>query len=291
MATSVRRKLILVMGTGHCGSTLTDLILSSHSDVMGLGELISLRNVDWNDPNLQICGVCQSECTHWDQMASLPVLQQYFSLPSSRLKRLARKVMGEPSLYPHLFKWFNKPVLVDSSKNLSWIKKQIRAAKRDGIQVYLLYVVRDGRAVANSYFRKYPEQGIEVAIRKWSKSTVEMDAFFNQYEDTKYLLRYEMLCKYPAGIVGSLCALLEIDYQPSMLEYWKHSHHVIGGNTGTRSLIESARVHSMAKFYTNLEKEPAIKLDLRWRREFSTENLDAFEQLTGELNRLYAYDE
>jgi hypothetical protein len=36
-------KVIFILGSGHCGSTLLDLILDSHSKVFSVGEIGDLR--------------------------------------------------------------------------------------------------------------------------------------------------------------------------------------------------------------------------------------------------------
>ncbi|MFN8448524.1 MAG: hypothetical protein U0521_08010 [Anaerolineae bacterium] len=256
---------------------------------------MSLRNLDWDSPSPHICGICDDTCTHWNDRASVDVLRRYFEPPPSGWRRLASGLRPNPWLYAHLFDWFDKPVLVDSSKALSWVRQQIEASRsaRD-VDVYLLYVVRDGRAVTNSYYRKYPEQGIEAAVQRWASPTREMDTFFDSYDGEKHRLRYGILCSSPEPNIQALCDFIGIDFEPQMLEYWKQEHHIIGGNAGTRSLIENARVSAPdwheGEFYAELEQTPGIRLDLRWRNELSAEHLAVFERLAGDLNRRYAFD-
>ena len=75
------RKVIFVMGPGHCGSTLFDLIMGSHSDVFSLGEFHRIHGAidDFQEGYPKICGVCTGRCEFWNQRASLPILKMYFS--------------------------------------------------------------------------------------------------------------------------------------------------------------------------------------------------------------------
>ena len=39
MGSEIPRKVVFILGSGHCGSTLLDLMLGAHSRIVGLGEM------------------------------------------------------------------------------------------------------------------------------------------------------------------------------------------------------------------------------------------------------------
>jgi len=58
----------------------------------------------------------------------------------------------------YLFAKTKKDILVDSSKYIFGIANKLKAREfRAGlIEAYLIHMIRDGRAVANSYLRAFP---------------------------------------------------------------------------------------------------------------------------------------
>lgn len=64
-------KLVYILGFGHSGSTMLDLILGSMPDTESVGEIIRLRKeLDWNHPCT--CGERLKECSYWT-----PILKAY----------------------------------------------------------------------------------------------------------------------------------------------------------------------------------------------------------------------
>ena len=47
-------KVAFILGTGHCGSTLLDLILGSHSKLFSLGEVYRVVS---SEPQIPICDI------------------------------------------------------------------------------------------------------------------------------------------------------------------------------------------------------------------------------------------
>jgi len=123
----MRKKVVCLLGTGHCGSTLLDLLLGSHSRVFSLGEFHSIyktvREMRRGE-SPRICVVCQGECKFWNERASASILNLYYSR-----KTLLNAVLGKAARYVYnpyhfIFKWSGKPVIVDSSKHPGWFKSQ-----------------------------------------------------------------------------------------------------------------------------------------------------------------------
>jgi len=79
-----------------------------------------------------------------------------------------------------------------------------------------------------------------------------------------------------------------------MLDPFGAEQHPLGGNAGTQSLLETKRsdlaIGGAKKDYY-AEHPRTFVLDLRWKNELSREALDAFDEVAGETNRAYAYDD
>ncbi len=64
-------KLIYILGFGHSGSTMLDLILGAMPETESTGEIIRLRKeLDWNHPCT--CGELLKDCSYWT-----PILEAY----------------------------------------------------------------------------------------------------------------------------------------------------------------------------------------------------------------------
>lgn len=304
------RKVVFIIGTGHCGSTLLDLILGSHSHAFSLAEFHGVsRFVD--DPNgakAAVCAICGDTCEFWNDKSPLSSLQSLYSQRSIAHKILSRGVRAFRNPYSPMFAATNKSVLIDSSKSPSWFARQImfRHTWRN-VTPYLIYLARDGRAVANSYFRKYPDKGIESASERWKRSTLSMNRFYESFPfPNKTRVRYEDLATRTEAEVSRLCEFLGEPFEPAMLTYWIHDHHPISGNAGTHSLVirqrerfgrtppdHRQRVNEGDRFYASDHYERlglGIELDLRWKTELTGEALRTFERIAGDLNRPFAYE-
>lgn len=293
------KKVVFVMGNGHSGSTLLELILGSHPQVRALGEITNLRKVvDIDDAEIRICHVCEGRCEFWNGKVDIDVLRRHFSHrgPFAPLGRAISNTRN--ALYRHLFEQTGARVLVDGSKGVSWISRQLRPAWKWGdISPFLLHIVRDGRAVVNSKLRKYPDRGIDEESRHWKRVCERMNKYYEQFPaDCRYRMSYEELATEPEPVIRRLCDALRIEYMPSMLRYWEHDHHTTFGNTATRSLIDRYRAQfgvggqtvavTRARHGEHYDQIGlAIRLDERWKRELTEEQLSVFESIGGELNR------
>lgn len=66
--------------------------------------------------------------------------------------------------------------MIDSTKGLFWLQKRAPELDERGHRRVVLFLQRDGRAVINSRYRKYPERPLGEQITHWTEqiaSTVE----------------------------------------------------------------------------------------------------------------------
>lgn len=303
------KKVVFILSTGHSGSTLLELILNSHPKIFGLGELSSLSDkFDHNNQrSLRVCGVCEGECQYWNYRFPLPTLRSYFSNDSVFRKMTKFFNQYRKNIYQYFIEWTGSDILIDNSKNWKWIaEKQTPASQWKKITPLIIYLTRDGRAVINSLFRRYPERGLEETVLWWKRRTEKSTKFFQNFPaDQRIQLSYERLADAPSQVTKEICQFLQIDYHAEMLEFWRYEHHPIAGNLGTESLIfqyqsnvsDSQREISRAKiaqlksminyqYGEYYEKhELSIRPDTRWKEELTEDQQRVFENLAGETNR------
>ena len=310
------KKVVFLLSGGHSGSTLFNLILGSHSTGFSLGGLKGIADhVNMTEKGyIPVCGICTGECEFWNKRVSQDLLRSYFGAGNSKNKLVytpyAHLGSFKFDIYDYLFERSGASMLINSCKSPWWIKRQLRPRWhwRDTTP-YLLYVYRDGRAVANSFLRKYPDWGMGTIAANWQKTTLHRENYFQKFpEERRLAVSYEELATEPEKIAADICRWLGLDYEPGMLRYWEADHHIAYGNLGTRSLIFKYReqfddaqsqywAHENKKGQTVQTDETyydqvglAIKLDLRWQRELDQQQLQEFEAVAGATNERYAYN-
>jgi len=299
--------VIFVMGAGHCGSTLLDLILGSHPDAFSLGEFKQLpkrrasKDTQTGEQG-EVCGVCVDACPIWDEptVASIAPLVEHGGLKRALFRRLQNP-------YRAVAKRTKKSVIVDSSKHPDWIASRLKHKHLWlNMQPCLIYLHRDGRAVTNSYYRKYPDRGYPATVKNWVEQVAEMERYYDEFSaGPKLRLAYEHLASEPGIAMQTVCSALDLNFSESMLRYWEHDHHHLGGNGGTRHLLfryraqfaennvrlqqrmDSSKAHYSHEYYE--ETSVAIRLDERWRDELDKEHQASFQAFAGAANEPYQW--
>lgn len=306
------KKVVFIMGTAHCGSTLLDLILSSHSNGFSLGELQYIG--DYIDmptrKHTRICGVCVGKCGFWNDKVSMQTLRRNFSRKNYGALFRSNMNRYKENVYEYLIKMADATLLIDSSKGPEWIKQRIKPLYMwQQIDPLLIYLHRDGRAVCNSLLRKYPEKGMVFWAHEWKRLTNIRKKYYSKFPGKKKIeIQYEKLAENPMKTISNICEFLGISFEADMLQFWKHDHHPVdGGNLGTRSLIFKYREgedqaiaqhwdtmnekneHYSREYYHKLGL--AIKPDFRWREELTSDQLKAFDVIAGKDNVPYSDQE
>lgn len=266
------RLAVALCGAGHSGSTLLGLVLGSHSRCFYAGE--AKKSLYLGDPSKPLrkraCKICGEGCAIWSRFAP------------------------EPDVYDALSRLTGRDVVVDSTKDVSWIRAQRETLRAAGVPQRLVFLTRDGRAVVNSRLRKEPGRDPIELVDAWAAQIRATRALVQEHDEAALQVRYEELATEPERVVRRITAHLGLDFEPEMLRYEAHVHHPLGGNTGTQSLL--ARPPGVARevpersraFYEPLRG--GFHLDLRWREELSAEALAMFEARAGALNEPFRWE-
>lgn len=149
---------------------------------------------------------------------------------------------------------------------------------------------------------------MRAVTENWKRQIKEMNAFYASFpKRLRHRISYEALASDPEMVLRSLCKSLDIEFERGMLSYWKHEHHHVFGNGGTRYLIYKYRAQvqgeseALAQRITNAEKyydsgyyrelSPGIVLDERWRRELPADQEEIFNRLAKDLNKPFVWRE
>jgi hypothetical protein len=178
-----------------------------------------------------------------------------------------------------------KPVVVDSSKVALRLKYLLR---NPGLNVSVVHLIRDGRAVALTYMDQRQFGGgmtpipstdgrcidvpMEEAARRWRRSNEEAECVLARLDPSRWSrVRYEDYAAEPRRVLEELFEFLGLDPAQATLNFRSDGVHVIGN-------------------VMRLDTSREITVDDRWRRVLTVDQLAAFDRAAGRLNRRYGYE-
>ncbi len=293
----MKNKILFILGTPLCGSTLLSLMLDSHPQCFAVGELSNLPRLYQTQKRISIC---EDEYNFWDRQFSQKELQNLsLGLANVRInpaiplkvEKFFREIVNDEIFRPYsvIATKASANVLIDSTKTVYWISEMLQRKEiKKEFDVYLLHLVRDGRAVLNSYIRRR-NKSVEYLSNFWLQRVTNNEIFFENFSlGHKMLLRYEQLATTPQETMQQVCNFLGIEFSMEMIPYWKYPHHIISGNSKTNSL---------SKKYKNPKEESqnshdfSIKINLNWRTQLKEDTLREFYAIVGDKNKSYEWND
>lgn len=255
-------KVIFILGSGHCGSTLLDLLLDSHSAIAGVGEFAWKDSMTLTDPfwdgvfDERPLGVVRSKLDFVLARDSyLHPSGKFVDIPSYR-----NRVFG---MYQKVLDKAEASVIADSSKNPDFAEL---LSKDERIEPIFIHLVRDGRAVTWSYMKKYPGG---YPLFKWFLANIKVSLLMMRAPGKKIFLRYEDLVRDPKRELSKILAAAELPFEEGILNYRSFTHHQIGGNRMKSATTEE------------------IRSDDGWRANMPLQSRALFTLLFGWLNAYY----
>lgn len=263
-------KVAFILGDGYSGSTLLDLLLGSHSRMVGLGE-IDAESFDAFVGQNQLCTCLfrARECHFWAK-----VLQRLRGAGGEEFKLGGTNGDGGGAtrrtveLFRAVQEVSGAEILVDSSK----LFERAHALAESGlVEARVIHLVRDGRGVAYSHLKR--GQSFEQAVYHWLKKNAEVTDWLRAGEAPAHILvKYEDLCARPEETARRVCEFLGAEWEPQMMRFGQRVHHNVRGNT-MRFLI----------------KDSAVRLDEVWKEKLRAEDFHLFEELAGPAARQLGY--
>lgn len=301
-------KILYVMGTGHSGSTVLDIVLSSHPELFGCGELMQFSNPRVLRDGSCSCGARIADCEFWSGVyrrwreksegAELSVLER-LRHRYEHLRHLPRFVLFPPegeafesysrhtrALYEAVLERSARNVVVDSSKVPM---RALMLSRMPWADLHILHLVRDGRAVAWSYYKVLLRQQAEGApvgrVRRllrifrysveWVGIHLVCEYVLRRCRCRQVRIRYEDFVADPARCVRSIGELLGMDL------------------SSTLSLLEqdgSVPVsHCLAGNRARMTGRLTLRTDTDWEKRMSRFEKVLSGLVTGVLARRYGY--
>lgn len=323
---SHRPTLVYIVSASHSGSTLLAMLLNSHPDICSVGEM-KISNIGDTEHYRCSCQKMIRECRFWKSIKSEMKSRgfdfdvcnagtNFQQISSASVKRLLRPLHRSSGLeyfrdlllcaspvwrkfYPlwqqqnlalveSVLEASGNKVIVDSSKTGIRLKY---LRKISGLEVRVIRLIRDGRAVALTYMDSWKfadahepslrgggnatvshqKKSMEQAAMEWRRSNEEAESILSSLGDDQSIqIRYEDLCDNTAATLDAVTDFLGLDTGRDYASFRSAAHHIIGN--GMR-----------------LDNTSEVRLDDRWRKFLSQSELGEFERIAGDHNRRYGY--
>lgn len=303
------QSVVCIFSAGHDGSTLLGLMVGSHSKAFYVGELHALPA--WVKKNQKCgCRSSIKECEFWRAVSNryqhlhgldffahpkkLPVYHTYNAAAWSKYIWKLQKATGYlGTAYDFLFplEWlmrFRWQKMVRATVDLCNVVSQVSGSRiivdstKHYLRIYnfwreypvlikVIFLVRDGRAVCNSYMRNYG-LSMQRSATYWRNTYVRGEKILSRVtRENRLFMKYEDICNAPEREAQKVAQFLSISFESAMSDLSRGLGHSIAGN--------------------NMKWKPnnVIKLNEKWKTDLSMEELKCFESIAGEINRRFGY--
>ena len=300
-------RVLYVAGAGRSGSTLLDMVLGSHPDVQGAGELTNAARNGWLRNEPCSCGRAVNDCPFWSEVRRIwgksnADLERYAALQDAfeRYRRLPDLLRERRQPSPEfreyaestreLFKAIRQvggnSIIVDSSKRPT---RASALSMVPGVDLHLVHLTRDGRGVAASLgrsWRKDEEPGVTRDVKGrpiWRTAAfwilINLASGWVRRRlgaGRSVRVRYEDLVSSPDEALEEIGALASLDFS-QVVEHLSH-----GG------AVEAE--HNIAGNRLRMSKDVRLKPDAgKWRSTLSERQKQLSWALMGWLLRRYGY--
>jgi Sulfotransferase family len=247
-----RPKVIFIASLSHSGSTLLDLMLNAHPDVVSVGELKQLgRFAREEKANRRLHCTCGATtlwtCDFWSKVSARTEAGVGRSIGKLNVEDYGdREHFAEDNvaLFEAISAVSGKQYVVDSSKHVERLSLLL---KNPALTVVPIFLLRDPKGQICS--SKKTSSSIIKLIGDYVRTNREI------YDLVKHrphsVVRYEQLVRAPEQVLNGLMRDLGLSYDPQQLEWASQVRHNVGGNGMRRS------------------RSSELKLDEKWRDHFT----------------------
>ena len=279
-----------VIGMTRSGTTLLRLMLDSHPELAippethFIPDIIKLYHEELPSPDAIAEVLVGSR--RWDD----------FQIPADKMRKELDKLrpMVKPEVPIRTFyrlyaKRQGKPRWGDKTPGYA---TKMRRIKKVLPEARFIHMIRDGRDVALSLKEREADLTTEQVARRW-RHRINRTRRAAKHIDDYLEVHYEELVGEPEKTLRKICAHIELDYSPKMLDYHERAEdrleemaQALEAEEDKRGLTAESRLEAHA-----LTSEPPRTDRVgRWRREMSPEDLAIFEEHGGRLLGKLGYE-
>jgi len=250
-------RVIYITSLGHSGSTLLDLLISAHPEVVSTGEAKNL--VPTRTPKIRCpCpGHYLVNCPYWKRFGALLAERHGLRLEELDLMSEDRAVFERQNaaFFEIAAELSGKRIIVDSSKNVVRLRRLVDIPT---LRVDVVQLSRRPHGVVYSQVKK-GRHWISASL-SYSRRIRRAREVLGEIDHTR--VRYEELAEDPRRVLGELMPRFGLAFDPAQLDWAGRERHDCGGNRMRRS------------------ESSTIRLDRSWERELGPWRKAAISVLT-----------
>jgi hypothetical protein len=301
-----KKKIVYIAGYSRSGSTILDILLSSHSNIFGTGELVYLFD-DWlNGSRLCTCGEVYQNCPFWKNfklpqgisfdeaigiLRNIETRKKIKALVGGKIEPnvIQKYKLIQSALYNYIFEVSGKDIIIDSSKSSRDMAGRFYAIHRyTEFDIYVIHLIKNGLSIVESYVKKGRNWSIEGYKKNnsfssarssigWLLANSIAERLGEQMQQHQFIqIKYEILLNHPESVLKRIGEFLNIDIS-DVISVVKnnellHPKHNVGGNR--------LRLEKEIRFNTANHLQ---KINLSYYHKF------VFNLIAGRLNRRLGY--
>ena len=293
-------KIVYILGAGHSGSTLIDMALGMSSNAFSAGELAFYSHYTERIPHKKIdkqkgfvctCRKGVVACPFWKRVQKevgvkraiiknrghldtykifiniLNAFEKYFAFP---IKISKNKTVFDAVYKKALSVKPNLLYLIDSSKDPRRLYELIKDKNINNKNIYVLYLIRDGRAYINSYKKDVRtisgvnKRSMIITMAEWIGVHIACRAMIKKYKLKHLVIRYHDFANNPEVFFKGIFKFLKLDE-----------------NYGTDNLlkkINKSTYHNLHGSFVKFIRFKKIVHDVSWKT-----GLSLFEKVTSTI--------
>ena len=227
--------LIYVVCKGRSGSTLTALLMSANSRIIGAGEVESFHK-RFSKPGHRrcTCGEALDACPFWADVQEGLEARLGERVPKFRVDDDATFLRNNEAFFASIQDTAPTSILLDKSKKPGRLDRLLTSKKLD---ITIVHVVRDVRAVAYSFQQRGERKDRTDELRYNFLKNIARWAWLNSWITLRYRrhprylrVRYEDLVADPEKHVRALMAHVGVPFEDSQMDFGKAEQHAFSGN-------------------------------------------------------------
>jgi hypothetical protein len=219
-------RIVFIRSLAHSGSTLLDMLISSHPDVVSVGEVVRFNKY----PNSQCA--CQRiiwDCPFWKAVEE--VMRARFDLTLRDLQQWAgdRETFERHNLalFDGVREVSGKHVIVDSSKHINRLKHLVESEQLDVLPIHL---IRNPLGVVYSHVRRGDDWRYHA--RQYAKGLIATQDYLRRRPHIE--VRYDDLVNDPNNTLARVMEGIGLNYDPDQLNWAGRTRHNCNGNRKVR---------------------------------------------------------
>jgi len=268
--------VVVIRSLSFTGTTWFNTVLGCHADAFALGPASRvLKLLEVPEGWAEACVVHGAECQFWSQFH-----QNYD--PHGNFFHQIAKQSGKHTII------INNPEVQHSERHLG----------DPTLRVKYIDWNRDGRAIAASYWRKWPENDFYDVVTQWLQRPLT-NFSIDTGDPERLRLRYEDVMASKWEALQRAGSFIGLRYDRNALRFWEYDLHITGGNQWMYQLIKLGQGLPVQKWegwefyeaqFEQMKASPEGNFeDERWEEELGARERFIFDYYCGTTNERNGY--